>query len=358
MSVPKEVDYIIVGQGIAGATLAFQLINRGKKILVIDKPETNTSSRIAAGLFNPITGKKMTKTWMADTLFSYLHHFYPEVETVAGHKFFYPMTLYRPFISIEEQNEWMGKSSDPVYSAYLEKIFSTKSMPFVNDDVGGLLLKQCGYVDTVAYLQAMQQFITAHGFFVHGFYDDALLTVGRSGIDYNGCKANKIIFCQGEQSTTNKWFSWLPIQPLKGETLRVTMPDFPQQIINRGVYVVPKSNSEWRVGSTYNFHDKERNVTAHAKLELEAKLQTLVTATFNVVGQDWGMRPTTPDRRPVMGAHPQCAAVIIFNGMGTKGVSLSPYFSDVLCQWLENETDLDKAVDVNRYKLLYSKSTK
>src|SRR6185369_14016662 len=103
MSMNREVDYIIVGQGLAGSALAIELLRRGKKIAVFDEPEKNRSSIVAAGLFNPITGRVMTKTWKADVLFPHLIAFYSGTEKVLGGRFFYPMPLYRPFISVQEQ---------------------------------------------------------------------------------------------------------------------------------------------------------------------------------------------------------------------------------------------------------------
>src|SRR5688572_1228293 len=147
-------DFIIIGQGLAGSAVAVQLLKLGRRILVIDQSRKNNSSRIAAGLFNPITGKKMVKTWMADTLFPYLHTYYREVEQRTSKKFFYPMPLYRPFLSVEEQNEWMAKSSDPAFDQYIDKIFTTSSNPQLKDPFGGLCLKQSGYLDTTSYIRA------------------------------------------------------------------------------------------------------------------------------------------------------------------------------------------------------------
>jgi glycine/D-amino acid oxidase-like deaminating enzyme len=122
----KHVDYLIIGQGLAGSAIAVQLLKLRKKILVIDQPQSNTSSRIAAGLFNPITGRKMLKTWMADKLFPYLHQYYLGVEGLTGARFYYPMPLYRPFLSIEEQNEWMGKSVEVGYESTLKSIYGPR----------------------------------------------------------------------------------------------------------------------------------------------------------------------------------------------------------------------------------------
>jgi len=114
-------DFIIVGQGLAGSAVALQLMERNYQILVIDNPSANHSSRIAAGLFNPITGRKMVKTWMADTIFPYLHEFYALAESKSQEKFFYPCPIYRPFVSVEEQNDWMAKSAEPGYTTFIDR---------------------------------------------------------------------------------------------------------------------------------------------------------------------------------------------------------------------------------------------
>src|SRR5688572_13855953 len=102
----KKIDYIIVGQGLAGSALAVQLLLRGKKIMVLDNPSGNNTSSVAAGIFNPLTGNKMIRTWKADLLFPYLNNFYKRVEDITSEKFFHTTPLYRPFLSIQEQNEW------------------------------------------------------------------------------------------------------------------------------------------------------------------------------------------------------------------------------------------------------------
>ena len=87
--------------------------------------------------------------------------------------------------------------------------------------------------------------------------------------------------------------------------------------------------------------------------ELKSKLYELVCIPYEIVNHTWGMRPTTHDRRPILGAHPDHESVIIFNGLGTKGVSLAPHFSKVLIEWLENDQPINKEVDIHRYKHYY-----
>lgn len=345
---PATFDYIIVGQGLAGSCLALQLLKREKRILVIDVYTENTATHVAAGLFNPITGRNMLKTWKADELFPYLHTFYTEAEHFTGEHFFHPMSLYRPFVSIEEQNEWMGKSVNAELAEYIEAVHTLPvQQQLVKNDFGGLSLKQCGYLDTTKFTGAVRAGIQRLGQLLEQAFAEDELILHTDYVEYKGCRAGKIIFCQGIDALKGKLFSWLPIRSLKGETLTIKTQTEVSVIYNRGVYVVP---GRWRVGATYQKNDTTPAITENARTELTDKLNELISFPYEITTQTWGMRPTTPDRKPILGAHPEHARAVVFNGLGTKGVSLAPYFSDVLATWLENNVPVNKEVDIDRYK--------
>ncbi len=348
----KHIDYIIVGQGLAGTAVALQLLQRKKKILVIDRPFANSSSRVAAGLFNPVTGRNLVKTWMADQLFPYFHQFYRAAETLTQQPFFHPLPLYRPFGSIEEQNEWMAKSADPIYEGYVQNIYTRPTHTTVKDGFGGLMLNQCGYLDTIPYLEAVRTFIKTNALLLEENFEDHLLAVSENSVRYKNHEASNLIFCQGMEGS--HWFKWVPILPLKGETIRIESDRSENIIINRGVYAVPvNQKGTWRVGATYSLTDDVKGITGQARAELTSKMDELVNFPYTVADQEWGIRPTTHDRKPVLGRHPEHKVLYILNGLGPKGVSLAPYFSEILVQSIENHQSLNKEVNIERYKLLY-----
>lgn len=348
MNSPTTVDYIIVGQGLAGSCLALQLIQQGRKIVVIDRTNENSATQVAAGLFNPVTGRNMTLTWMADTLFPYLDEFYKRAERITSASFFHPMPLYRPFVSVEEQNEWMGESANPSLASYVETVHATPiDEERVQNKFGGLLIKQCGYINTVRFSQAVREYIRQTNSLAEHDFQEEELRIQNDSVQYREYSARKIIFCQGERASLGKLFSWLPIRPLKGETLTIKTAAPVSKIYNRGVYIVPEI---WKVGATYQFKDTSPSVTDAGRNELITKLNELICFPYEVTDQAWGLRPTTPDRRPILGPHPEHQHIVIFNGLGTKGVSLAPYFSMVLAAWMENGTPVNKEVDIHRYK--------
>jgi glycine oxidase len=348
-------DYIIVGQGLAGSAVAVQLLLRDKKIVVIDEYDKNYSSRVAAGLFNPITGKKLIKSWLVDELFPYLHRFYPQIEQLTGKKFFFKIPLYKVFSSVAEQNEWMGRSVESSYRSYVDELHTQS--PFetsLDDPFGGMMLRHTGYINTTIYGQAVREYIREQAIFMDEHFDEDLLNVHREYVEYKGYRAGKIIFCQGEHTAFNKWFKDLAVYPLKGEILTIKTAWEKQVIVNSGVYMVPGGDAgEYRVGSTYNFNDNTAGTTEQGRVELEDKLKKLIRFPYTVLRQEWGRRPTTSNRKPILGCHPFSERLVIFNGLGTKGVSLAPYFSEILIRWLENNGPIEKDVDVTRYKLLY-----
>jgi glycine oxidase len=350
-----RIDYLIVGQGLAGSCLAWQLVQRGKRVMVLDKPENNRSSMIAAGLFNPITGKLMTRTWLAETLFQSVFDFYPNIELTLNQKFFYPVPLYRPFLSVHEQNEWMGNSTLPEHQKFITAIHTKSAYgDQAHDTFGGLVTNQCGYVDVPVFLNSVRNWLIDQNSYSEEWFDETQLQIETEQIRYKQWQGQSIIFCTG--TSVNKLWKSLPVKPLKGETLTIQLQETPKLIYNRGVYIVPTASNYYKVGATYETHQLTETVTNRARVELETGVAALLKLPFQTVSQDWGMRPTSPDRRPILGPHPISKNVAIFNGLGTKGVSLAPYFSAHLADWLIGTDEIMPTVNINRFKALYSKS--
>jgi glycine/D-amino acid oxidase-like deaminating enzyme len=330
----SDVDLIIVGQGLAGSAVAIRALVRGYKIMVFDQPDEN-----------------FVKTWLADQIFPALRNFYEETESLTNRKFFYPMPVYRPFASVEEQNEWMGKSADEQYVNYVRHFFPPGNFdPRIIDPFGGMTLNQSGYLDTRSYLEAVRDYLTTRSAFRNEIFQTDALAVHEQGVRYQNIAARKIVFCQGVENRSNPWFNRFRVNSLKGEFINVQCDWRKDVILNRGVYVVPGSEEgEWRVGATYNWNDETPDVTTWARTELSGKLEELLQIPYTITGQQCGVRPTTRDRKPIIGAHPDYQSMIIFNGLGTKGVSLAPYFSEVLIRWMENKGTIEKEADVSRF---------
>ena len=347
-------DVIIVGQGIAGSVLADHLTKKGLNIVVFDDASLSNSSKVAGGLYNPITGRKMVKTWNADALFGYLEPYYLELEESLETNFLKQTPIYRPFLSIEELNEWMGKSAEPTYAPFVLNVFDKSEYgEHLNDQYGGLLLNQAGYLDTQTFLSAFRKHLEVSHSLVKERFDFEALVLNDQGIEYKGLRSDKIIFTDGQLLTENPFFKWLPMRPVKGELLFIKSQVQPQVIYNRGVFVVPLKNGLCKVGSTYDHNQLDDVATEAGRNELTNRLRDLITFDFEVVDQKAGVRPATKDRKPFIGWHPEHKGIGVFNGLGTKGVSLAPYYANQFADTLCRETELDTEVNISRFFSLY-----
>ncbi|SFA98596.1 NAD(P)/FAD-dependent oxidoreductase [Algoriphagus aquimarinus] len=343
-----EIDFLLIGQGLAGTALAYRLKQAGKKIRIIDQPEANNSSRIAAGLFNPVTGRKMVKTWKADSLFPEIKPFYQELEQATGSKFLTEKAIYRPFLSIEELNEWMGHSADPGFETYLDKIYQESQSEFLKDPYGGVMLRNSGWLNINNLLDAMTSYFKEE--LILEKFDESLFSRADDFWIYRGLKAKAVIYCNGLGAMNSRFFNFLPFAPVKGEILEVQQAFTPDYVVNRGVFRVHLGNGIHRVGSTYTKHDLDVGATDAAKTEILEKLTDLVRLPVEgIISHKTGIRPATRDRKPFLGKHPTEVGVYIFNGFGAKGVSLIPYFSKQMVEHLLNSKAIDSEVDIARY---------
>lgn len=343
-------DFLIVGQGLAGSVVALTLLNKGYEIHVINNFEPHSSSMVAAGIFNPVTGKQMKKTWNADRLFPKLHDFYRHAELVMGKSFFHPMEIYRPFLSVQEQNDWMAKSSEEGYGNYIKKVSGHSLFKsYVYDEYGGILLKGSGYLDVVNFLGATKAFLETKRVYENAVYDESELIINEDSISYKDITAKKIIYCNGNDASNSKYFGWLPFRPVKGEILLLKNHIPLNKIFNRGVFVVPVESGLCKVGATYDWRNLNTAPSDDARKELLDKLNKLSPLSFEIKDQIAGIRPATKDRKPFIGIHPRYKPLCIFNGLGTKGVSLAPYYAEEFLNFLERNEELHPEVNIIRY---------
>jgi glycine/D-amino acid oxidase-like deaminating enzyme len=355
-----KVDYLIIGQGIAGSVLAHTLLKGNKKVWVLDQPYPQSSSRVAAGICNPITGKRLLKTWRADEVFPFLKQFYQSLEQELGSQFLYEKPVYRPYKSTEDQNEWAGRSSAEYWQAYLNLEPKNELYKLlIDNDLGGWETRQSYHLSVEPFLVAYRHYLEKKSAFQETNFDYNDLYVEATQIVWRDVIASKVVFCEGIQAQNNPFFSWLPFRPVKGEWLKIkTQALAIQGIINQNVFVLPLSCQEFQVGATYNWSEINAEISEAGRAELLAKLNQFFKPTYEIIDQKAGIRPATPDRRPFIGLHPRHRNVGIFNGFGTKGISLAPYFAQEFCNYLENSelSSLDASVDIKRFYYLANKT--
>jgi glycine/D-amino acid oxidase-like deaminating enzyme len=350
-----DYDYLIVGQGLAGTSLAWHLKESGKKILIVGDSSLPSSSKVAAGIFNPLTGKKLVKTWLADDLFPYANDFYRSIEKELNCQLLHSASIYRPFRSIEEQNTYLAQTADPGISRYISLDTTAADLTdYVHAEFGGLEVVRSGWVDLPLLLTKTRDYFVRNGQFMEAQFDMADLQIENDSLAWKNISFGKAVFCQGFMALQNDFFNWLPFAPVKGQILDIaTQSAVKPYIINQGIFMLPTSEHVCRVGATYSWDPLDWEPTELATEELEGKLKSLIKIPYNIRSASAGIRPSVKDRRPLIGVHPKHDNVVLFNGLGTKGVTLAPFFANQLVEHLENGKELNPLVNIQRYFSLY-----
>lgn len=344
-------DYLIVGGGIGGSILAYRLIKAGSEVLLADEPNQNISSVVAAGMINPVTGKRTVLTWEATRVFDAIWELYPALEQELQSQFFEPKPIYKLFETALDQNHWLEKPMGAEIERFVTSGVQYLPPDKVNNPFGALCIREGGRVKTDVMISALHHWLKNNNSLVYGHYkseNNSIITPEGSEIKP---PARKIIFAEGTYAPNRKAFGYLPYKNVQGELLEVEIPGFyTDRIINSGIFVLPEGGNTYLVGATYNWDLQTPVKTEAAKKTLTEKLARLIGSDFNVTGHRAGIRPSTLDRRPFIGRYPVEENTYIFGGFGSKGASLVPYLSKVFSAHLLYGAELPPESDICRFQ--------
>ncbi|RBL93927.1 NAD(P)/FAD-dependent oxidoreductase [Chitinophaga flava] len=341
-----NVDYIIVGQGIAGTMLSWALWQAGKKVIVIDDAKENSASRVAAGIINPVSGRRFEPAWMYDTIYPFAKDTYHQMSELLQVPVLTERRLWNVFPSQQMRDAFMKKAADGKYTALPEQLEYEELL----DQPYGAAVVQGATVNLRELLPAWRKFLQAQGALRETHVDIAALDVNAERVIYEDIIAQKIIFCDGVATTGNPWFRTLTFLPNKGEVLLVRVPGLhTDDIIKKSITLVPQGPELFWAGSSFVWDYVDDLPTDKQREILEKSLQQLLKVPYTVEAQLAAVRPSGNDRRPMIGLHPEMPSVGIFNGLGTKGCSLAPYMAAHFTAVLQGDAQLMPEVNVNRY---------
>lgn len=324
---------LIIGHGLAGCVLAMICLKRNIPFHLVGNSIQGEASMASSGLIAPVTGRRYVKTWRIDDFIPFALDFYRWSEDILGNLFFRPIEIVR-FLSNEEAlKAWAKRSADPEYAAYIsDKRYAVldKRERSYGIMTGGYQLDTPGWLRTVhAYLNERQMFDFGKG------TDDA--------IDRD---RYHVIWATGATDGRGGH----GIIPNKGEALIVRMPawEFPW-VVKEEIFIVPIQDDKYWIGSYYERYPENPLPTAQGKTALLEKLRNLYAGPLEVIDHVAGVRPTVDDRRPIIGLHPGIPGDYLFNGMGTKGTSLAPFWADQLMSHIAEGLPLPPEVRPDRY---------
>lgn len=346
-------DYIIVGLGLAGISFCEQLMHDNKSFVVYED-NSQRSSVVAGGLYNPVILKRFTPVWNANSQLKEVDTFYSKIEKRLLINIDEKIDVYRKFASIEEQNLWFEASDKPKLSTYLATDIIPNTDEVIQADCGFGKVNHTGRVHTNQLLNAYRKDLQESDLLIQEKFLHEDLEITQNYVQYKDIKAKYILFCEGYGLKQNLFFKYLPLNGTKGELLTIKAPDLDINfVLKSSVFIIPIGSHLYKIGATYNWTDKTNIPTEEAKQELLQKLDTLLSCDYEVVEQIAGIRPTVIDRRPLVGRHPKHKNVLVLNGLGTRGVMIAPTIAKQLYQAIENNRELPEEINITRFLKLY-----
>jgi len=340
------VDYIVIGQGLAGTAVALTLMKYGASVVVIDEHHHQNASLVATGLYHPMVFKQLVLSWFANEALCEAHTFYRENENLLGTQFYFPSEMLRIFGTAFEHEQWLKSCNAKEFIAHISnpvaQIPSQIKAPF-----GAAYVKQAGYVDVKKYVLAAAQYLKTKGALLQEKFKYDAVFFDDKKIHYKAIEAKGVIYCQGyKASSFEGWEHAFSVT--RGDDLLVEIDNFPEIHINGGFYLVHRNANQYRLGSTY-FRAPFDDTPEDGLKILIGKLQKITDANFRIIEHQRAIRPNTLDRRPLIGPLAGKEGQYVFNGLGSKGVLLSPFLATHFVQYLLENKPLLKDVLPSRY---------
>jgi glycine oxidase len=318
-------EWTIVGQGLAGTCLAWQLWRRGVAFTLLDR-DTGGSSRVAAGMVNPITGKNFEPSWRIADFLPEALEFYAAAEQRIGRQVWYPFPVLRL------------AGSDKEWRKIVSKLESPDVAPWVAGEVeppagwvGAVEVRGGGRLDTRAFLDGSREFFKELGCFRIGALDPDDFRAGE-------------IRCEGAAGLFQGRYG--PHRCAKGEilTVRASGWDEHQIRIGAGGWLVPQGGGLFKAGSTYEWNELDEVPTLSGRLRVEEIARRLGGGDCEVVAHEAGIRPILRRSQPLIG--PLGGGAWMCNALGSKGSLYAPGLARRLADWLVDGAEPEPDVDI------------
>ncbi|MEQ9188085.1 MAG: FAD-binding oxidoreductase [Cryomorphaceae bacterium] len=330
---------IIIGSGLAGIALAEQLRRADCEVKILSQTLQKSSTSLATGMYNPVVFRRLNLSWMVEDLLPHAVDFYRLLEKKLGVTLFQPIKLAKRIPSKDYALLWEKRRANEPHSSYMAPIQS-----------GFGEVKQAGMIDCALLKRAYEAHVEVEGDLINRALDYTELRFEANQVLIGDAPYDLLIFCEGPYGAENPYFNWLPFNVCRGEWVIIeTSAPLTDRVLNNKTNVIPMGGNRYKLSSTYNWDELDWNPHEQDKESLLNDFKELFDGPFTLIEHRAGLRPTVADRRPYLGRHPVHKSLAIFNGLGSKGVMLAPYFAKQLADHLLHDTPLLPEVDIQRH---------
>lgn|GEM_PF-5560852 len=345
---------LIVGQGVVGTVLALELFLNKIPFTVVDNFHELSSTKVSAGLIDPLSGPRWSLGWRGEQCFPLLWSKYPTYETLIHTQFLSGCPSFRFFSSKEHEQVWLNKPR-PTAAPFIK--YPMVNTPYTQAKYGGIEVTQCGYIDTKIFLNSSRDFLIKNNCFVSDQLNYSDLHFSNNQVKWRGHVYSKVVFCEGFNARFNPFFKHLPWEWSRGELLEAELDqELPSQLIHIGnQWVQTLNGNQIKCGSTYLTIEPETPAfvsTPEARMllltTLNQALDPIQLKAKNIQFQA-GIRGYVFDRKPIVCSSDEYPNAWLISGMGSRGMQWAPYLTSQAISHWNLGIDLDPEICKNRF---------
>lgn len=353
-------DIVVVGAGIVGCAVAYELARRGASVEVVDeRPAGMGATQASAGVLAPYIEAHEGSPLLELAVRS-LGMFDEFVERTAADSGLAVPYRRTGTLDVAMNEDGMRKlravatllASRDVAAELVDGPAARAEEPHLADDViGGLLVPTHGFVAASELTRALATAARRHGAqLVEGgrvrriakAAGDLVVETGRGKLT-----ANAVVLAAGSwsgQVEITGIAARVPVRPVRGQLLHVGWNGAALRRVTWGdrCYLVPWDDGTLLVGATVEDAGfDERATVAGVRDLLEAACELVPHAwTASFLGARVGLRPGTTDDLPIVGASGVLPNLMYATGHYRNGVLLAPLTARLVADaMLENRVD-------------------
>lgn len=335
-------DFLIIGRGLAGSILSIHLAKKGIAHDVIDSPALSTSSKVAAGLINPVVLKRLKLVSGASSFITNAFDFYEICEKESHFSFFHRTPIAHIFQSTREVNDWNEKAGNPAFSPFLDSV-----IPYANQFIpaphGLGIMKNTAWIDTMEFLRYHEKTVSQSGSRI------IQKQIGFEDLQELKKQYTNIILCTGHLMRTYSEYFSETFTPTRGEVMIIETDQLPDDYILHGpVFILPLGNNQYKVGATYHWDNLQDITTSEGFNRLETDLRKIYNGPYKLIQHHAGVRPNTKDRKPLLGSIDE--NIYCFNGLGSRGALMAPLLASQLLNYILHKEPLPPQYDLERFR--------
>jgi glycine oxidase len=354
-------DVIVIGGGIIGGSIAWELARRGARPLILEREtQAQEASWAAAGMLQPApdSAEVIPLVPLARASLAMYPQFVCDIEEDSGRKVhlrrhgaieaMFSADAERELSTLIALHHGLGLSAEPLP---IEDALALE--PALNPNVcAAMLMPDEAAVDNRALSAAAMEAARNRGAEFRGDVEVVSLGIRGGRVEHvvardgNSFSAAQIVLAAGcYSSLIEDAARYAPTRPVRGQmvALRSSAPKLTRVMRSPHGYISPRNDApqQWLIcGSTVEHAGYEKRVTPGGLSRVLDSAQELIPALSGAeIVETWcGLRPDTPDHLPILGPT-DVEGLLIATGHFRSGILLAPITAKLMGEWI-----LDRSV--------------